>query len=134
MAPVKPIKVIVNEEEKMAVVIVEDDKMSLAIGRNGQNLRLASQLTGYQIEPIKVSEYEQESTKVSVPVEEIEGIPDNLKAKLLDADILYEDEIVDMGIEGLLELKGIGAKSAEKIWDAVKAASKEENTEENDEE
>jgi len=135
MAPVKPIKVIVNEDEKMAVVIVEDEKMSLAIGRNGQNLRLASQLTGYQIEPIKVSEYETESTKTSIPVEEIEGIPDNLKAKLVDADVLYEDEIVDMGMDGLLELKGIGAKSAEKIWEAVQAAATvEENIEENDEE
>jgi len=135
MAPVKPIKVIVNEDEKMAVVIVEDEKMSLAIGRNGQNLRLASQLTGYQIEPVKESEYQKESTKTSVDVEEIEGISENLKKKLIDADILYEDEIVELGLDGLQGLKGIGAKSAEKIWEAVQAAKTtdepvEEETEE----
>jgi len=121
MAPVKPIKVIVNEEEKMAVVIVEDEKMSLAIGRNGQNLRLASQLTGYQIEPFKESEYEKESTKTSIPVEEIEGMPEKLVNKLIEADVLYEDEIIEMGLKGLLEIKGIGAKTAEKIWNTVQA-------------
>lgn len=134
MAPVKPLKVIVNEEEKMAVAIVEDEKMSLAIGRNGQNLRLASQLTGYQIEPIRESEYEKEGTKVSIPVEEIEELTDSLKNKLLDADVLFLDEIVEMGMKGLLELKGVGAKTAEKIWKAVQADSTEtEKSEQNEE-
>lgn len=123
MAPVKPLKVIVNEDEKMAVAIVEDDKMSLAIGRNGQNLRLASQLTGYQIEPIRESEYEKEGTRESTPVEEIKGLTKSLSNKLLDADVLFLDEITEMGMEGLLELKGVGAKTAEKIWEAAQAES-----------
>ena len=58
MTPAKPVKVIVNQEDKLAVAIIKDDEMSLAIGRNGQNLRLASEITGYQIEPIKESDYE----------------------------------------------------------------------------
>jgi len=123
MAPVKPLKVIVNEEEKMAVAIVEDEKMSLAIGRNGQNLRLASQLTGYQIEPVRESEYEKEGTRTSMPVEEIEALTASLKNKLLDADVLYLDEITEMGMAGLLELKGVGKKTAEKIWEAVQSDS-----------
>ncbi len=123
MAPVKPIKVIVNEDEKMAVVIVEDDKMSLAIGRNGQNLRLASQITGYQIEPIKESEYVKEGTKTSTPLEEINGLTDSLRKKLESADVLFLDEIEELGLDGLQELQGIGPKTAEKIWDAVQAES-----------
>ncbi len=127
MAPVKPIKVIVNEEEKMAVVIVEDDKMSLAIGRNGQNLRLASQLTGYQIEPIKESEYVKEGTKASIPLEEIKGLTEPLRKKLESADVLYLDEIEELGLDGLQGLQGIGPKTAEKIWNAVQNVAEMEN-------
>lgn len=122
MAPVKPIKVIINEDEKMAAAIVEDDQMSLAIGRNGQNLRLASQLTGYQIEPVKESEYHKESIRPSLHVEDIEGLPESARKKLIEADVLYEDEIVELGLEGLMQLKGVGEKTAEKIWACVKEA------------
>jgi len=124
MAPVKPIKVIVNEDAKMAVVIVDDEKMSLAIGRSGQNLRLASQLTGYQIEPIKQSEYVKEGTKTSTPVEEIEGLTEPLRKKLISADVLFLDEIEELGLDGLQGLSGVGPKTAKKIWEVIKAPAK----------
>jgi len=121
LTPAKPLKIIVNDEEKMAVAIIEDDQMSLAIGRGGQNLRLASQLTGFQIEPIRESEYktEGEEPQESVEIKDIEGIPANIKTKLLEADILDAAEISELGREGLLKLQGIGPKTVDKIMESV---------------
>ncbi len=115
MTPTKPVKIIVNEDEKMAVAIVTDDQMALAIGRNGQNLRLASELTGYQIEPIKESDYQAQLDESYAPLEEISELSKSLLDKLLEQDLRSRHEVLDLGIEGLVELPGIGAKTAEKI-------------------
>jgi len=132
MAPVKPVKVIVNSEEKMAVAIIEDEKMSLAIGRGGQNLRLASELTGYQIEPIRESEYYAEGEEEeSIAVEDIQEMPEKLKNKLLDADVLNVSEILELGRDGLLEISGIGPKTADKILEIVQKYSSEETADSN---
>jgi N utilization substance protein A len=120
LTPVKPIKILSNPEDKIAVAIIEDDKMSLAIGKGGQNLRLASRLTGYQIEPIKESEYTTESEETYISLEDIEELPAALKNKLIDADVLDVKEVLDLGQEGLLEISGIGEKSSLVILDIVK--------------
>ncbi len=121
LTPAKPIKIIVNEEEKMAVAIIRDDEISLAIGKGGQNLRLASELTGYQIEPLRESEYEKETIgEENVSVEDLHGISEGIKRKLIDADILYAHEILEQGVENLTKISGIGEKSAEKIIEIAK--------------
>ena len=121
LTPAKPIKVVVNEDEKMAVAVIRDDEISLAIGKGGQNLKLASELTGYQIEPLRESEYEKETTvDENVSVEDLHGIPEGIKRKLIDADILYAHEILEQGKENLVKISGIGEKSAEKIIQIAK--------------
>lgn len=121
LTPAKPIKIIVNEEEKMAVAIIRDDEISLAIGKGGQNLRLASELTGYQIEPLRESEYEKETvSEENVSVEDLHGISEGIKRKLIDADILFAHEILEQGLENLTKISGIGEKSAEKIIQIAK--------------
>jgi len=120
MTPVKPVKTIINEEEKLAVAIVADDQMALAIGKNGQNLRLASQLSGYQIEPVKESEYEAQIQGNYVEIEDIPELSDSLKQKLYEGNVQNKDEVLKMGIEGLTQLSGVGKKTAEKIFDIVK--------------
>jgi len=64
LSPAKNVEVHLNEEEKIARVVVPQDELSLAIGKDGQNVRLASKLTGYRIEiegtePAKVEEPEE---------------------------------------------------------------------------
>ncbi len=121
LTPAKPVKVIVNEEEKMAVAIIRDDEISLAIGKGGQNLRLASELTGYQIEPLRESEYEKETVaEENVSVEDLHGISEGIKRKLIDADILYAHEILEQGKENLIKISGIGEKLADKILQIAK--------------
>ena len=123
MTPAKPVKVIVNEEEKLAVAIISDEQMSLAIGKTGQNLRLASALCGYQIEPVKESEYEAQRDEEYVALEEIEGLPKSMMKKLADGEIKSKGEIIKLGLDGLIALPGIGKKSAEKILEIVQKSS-----------
>ena len=122
LTPIKPVKIIINEEDKMAVAIVADDDMALAIGRNGQNLKLASALTGYQIEPVKESEYEVQVDEDYMSLEEINELSESLMNKLKEAEIQSKHEILKLGVEGLMGLPGIGEKSAEKIIDIVSKA------------
>lgn len=122
MTPVKPVKIIMNEEDNLAVAIIADEDMALAIGKNGQNLRLASELTGYQIEPVKESEYEAQVDESYVALEEIEGLTPAIMAKLQDADLRSKQEILNFGVNGLVEVPGIGKKKAKKILDIVKKA------------
>ncbi|MCS7203217.1 MAG: transcription termination factor NusA [Thermodesulfovibrio sp.] len=63
LTPATVVRVGINEESKTAIVIVEDDQLSLAIGKKGQNVRLASKLTGWNIEVLSESEYQQLKTK-----------------------------------------------------------------------
>ncbi len=119
MTPAKPIKVIVNQEEKLAVVILEDDQMALAIGKNGQNLRLASELTGYQIEPVKESEFNAQIEGRPVTLDDITNLSDTVKIKLINADINSVSDILNYGEEELVKIPGIGPKSAKKILQLI---------------
>jgi transcription termination/antitermination protein NusA len=119
LAPAKPVKVIINPEEKMAVAIIKDDEMSLAIGRNGQNLHLASELTKYQIEPIKESEYEAEGTAASDLIQDIDELSPSLKKKLNEADVYKVIDVKNLGRDGLAEIPGIGPKSIDKIIESI---------------
>ena len=108
----------------MSVVIIADSQMALAIGRTGQNLRLASQLTGYQIEPIKESDYEAQVDDSYVLLEDIPELSKSALKKLLEQDLRSRHEVLNLGVEGLVELPGIGVKTAEKIINILSDFSK----------
>ena len=59
LSPAKPIRVVINEEEKTASVVVPDSQLSLAIGKEGQNVRLAARLTGWKIDIKSASKHRQ---------------------------------------------------------------------------
>jgi len=63
LSPAKSNEVYIDEDKKEAVVIVDDDQLFLAIGKKGQNVRLASKLTNWNIKVFKVSEYKKEPNK-----------------------------------------------------------------------
>lgn len=78
LTPATVLKVGINETEKTAVVVVENDQLSLAIGKKGQNVRLASKLTGWNIEVLSESEYSQLKLKeADRSLREISGKEDN---------------------------------------------------------
>ncbi|MCD6231053.1 transcription termination/antitermination protein NusA [Candidatus Aerophobetes bacterium] len=108
-AEIKEVKI--NEAEKKAKVIVSDDQLSIAIGSNGENVKLAAKLTGWQIDIRSIGEVEKETNFLkSLP-----GIGEKTLQSLKEAGFLTVKDILREGTKGLCKIKGIGPKMAEKI-------------------
>ncbi|MDZ7289099.1 MAG: transcription termination factor NusA [candidate division KSB1 bacterium] len=123
LSPSKPVRVLMDEPNKRAIAVLPDDQVSLAIGRGGQNRRLTGRLTGYEVEIIKESEYRkmvEEQRGKDMPLELIEGLSEAMISKLYAAGLKTVKDVLDQGEEGLLQIKGIGEKTAKKIWSLVK--------------
>jgi N utilization substance protein A len=129
LSPAKVTRVqIVDAEEKRLEVIVEDTQLSLAIGKKGQNVRLASKLIGWSIdiksEEEKRQEIEEQMTAMTVtatPLTELKGIGPKTLEKMESQGISSIEKLADMSVEQLLEIPGIGEKMVEKIRLAVTA-------------
>jgi N utilization substance protein A len=114
--------------EKQIEVIVDDTQLSLAIGKKGQNVRLAAKLLQWKIdiksEEEKRQEVEQQMQAMSggptTPVEQISELGDAVLEKLIAAGITTVEELADMTPEQLEEVPGIGEKTVEKISVAVR--------------
>src|SRR5271167_381577 len=113
--------------EKQIEVIVDDTQLSLAIGKKGQNVRLAAKLLGWKIdiksEEEKRQEVEERMTAVmNQPATPLETIPDlepGIVEKLVAAGITTVEAVADMTPEQLEEVPGVGPKTVEKISIAV---------------
>ena len=116
LSPVTPLELIPDEENKRVIAVVPDEQMSMAIGRKGQNIRLASELVGVLIEPIKESDFYEEE---ELPLEDIDGLSPALIEKLKAAGFTNAEQILDGGKEKLLEIHGVGEATAEKILDLL---------------
>src|SRR5208283_2534715 len=128
LQPAKVSRVTVLEgEEKHLEVIVDDSQLSLAIGKKGQNVRLAAKLLGWKIdiksEEEKRQEVEERMTAVmNQPATPLETIPDlepGIVEKLVAAGITTVEAVADMTPEQLEEVPGVGPKTVEKISIAV---------------
>jgi N utilization substance protein A len=116
---------ILDPVEKHLEVVVDDTQLSLAIGKKGQNVRLAAKLLGWKIdiksEEEKRQEVEQQMAAMATvtPLENVTAIGEGLIEKLREAGITSVEQLADMTPEQLEEIPGVGAKSIEKISVAV---------------
>lgn len=127
LAPAKVISVVlISENEKKAEVMVTDDMLSLAIGKNGHNVRLAAKLTGWHIdvksEGQKKQENEERAVKQAEELEKLEGIGEKTIEVLVNAGFCNIEKLTKLTVEDLTTLPGIGPKTAEKIIEAAKKA------------
>jgi N utilization substance protein A len=114
--------------EKQLEVIVDDTQLSLAIGKKGQNVRLAAKLLGWKIdiksEEEKRQEVEQQMQALtggpSTPIEQVTELGDGIIQKLIAAGITTVEGLADMTPEQLEEIPGIGEKTLERISVAVR--------------
>ena len=142
LSPAKISRIILNREEKQMTIIVAEDQMSLAIGKKGQNVRLAAKLVKWKVDikgPSEALEMgEQPDFIVSNKESDVDFLEDIKNAKglgekvmtiLFNNNIVTFKEALSKGAKGLIELPGIGPKKAtglielaEKIQERVAAA------------
>ena len=129
LQPAKVARVsIVDLGEKQLEVIVDDTQLSLAIGKKGQNVRLAAKLLGWKIdiksEEEKRQEVEQQMQALQgtpqTPIEQVTELGESTLEKLIAAGITTVEHLADMTAEELGEVPGIGERSVEKIAVAVR--------------
>src|SRR6201998_2324510 len=119
LSPAKVTRVqIVDPEAKKLEVIVEDSQLSLAIGKKGQNVRLASKLIGWDHD--HKSEGEKSAlTAPATPLTSLAGVGAKTIEKMEAAGISSVEKLASMTPEQLMEIPGIGEKMVDKIYQAV---------------
>src|SRR5436190_5075824 len=128
ISPAKVSRVtILDHAEKIMEMVVEDSQLSLAIGKKGQNVRLASKLIGWRIdiksEEEKRAEIENQISQMQesapTPIENMPGLTPALSQKLIAANITTIEQLADLAPEDLENIPGIGLKTVEKIKDVL---------------
>src|SRR6188508_151277 len=129
LAPARVAKVFSDPESKTIQAVVDEDQLSLAIGRNGQNVRLASELTGWKIDLYSSREWlerggegplfaplpPEDESVTQVPLTELKGLSPELLAVLEDAGYRTLNDIIDLEREDFLKLPGIAPEEADRI-------------------
>ena len=126
LSPCKPKNVEVNEETKTAKAYVEEDQVALAYGRGGQSLRLASELTGYTIEIIRETEI-KEKDEATIDIMMVDGLTEKIKQKLISSGYETAEDILDIDHKKIMEIPGIGEKTAKKIITVMNSLYEEES-------
>ena len=138
LAPAKVAKVLSDSQKRVITAIVDEDQLSLAIGRNGQNVRLASQLIGWQIDLYGSREWlergadaalfgggEQDYEVADFPLAELD-LPAATLAALEGAGYTSFLDIIDLEREDLLRVAGVGPEEADEVLSLIESLTVEE--------
>ena len=128
LAPARVAKVFSDPETKTVQAVVDEDQLSLAIGRNGQNVRLASDLTGWKIDLYSSREWLErggegplfaplppEEAAGRVPLTEIEGLRAEITAILASGGFNDLNDVLDLDREAILRIPGMTEPFAEEL-------------------
>lgn len=140
LAPARVAKVISDPERKVITAIVDEDQLSLAIGRNGQNVRLASDLIGWRIDLYSSREWMERGAQAALfggaagaeyeladfPLSELEGISPATLAALEAAGYTTFLGVIDLEKEDFLRVPGISAEEAERLVRLIEELTVEE--------
>lgn len=119
LAPAKVAKIIMDEDAQSMEVIVPDDQLSLAIGKKGQNVRLASRLSGWKLEVRSEAEAEDEARRARAALIAIPGVGDAGAECLLQEGFKNAAQVAESDVETLSDVDGIGPEKAEAILQAA---------------
>ncbi|MFN8176455.1 MAG: transcription termination factor NusA [bacterium] len=120
LSPAKILQVIPDDATKRMRVIVADDQLSLAIGKSGQNARLAARLTGWEIDLVSEEEFAisrgEIPRKDHIPVDQIDGLGPKTVENLIQAGFESVQDVVKATIEDLINVPGVGDVTAQRIY------------------
>jgi len=128
LSPAKVAAVRIDSEKKSILAIVEEDQLSLAIGKDGQNVRLASKLTGWHIDLVSSREQEQRDRlqeQLAMSIEEMVGVTAKIAEKLKQVGITTVQKLAKAKESELLALPGFGPKTVEKLKTTASKTMKE---------
>lgn len=139
LSPAEITRVIVDEANQSMEVVVPDDQLSLAIGRRGQNVRLASRLSGWNLDVTSESNYNRALRESYDSLLSVEGVGEKTASNLYQAGFRSVQELVDVSLTDLVQVEGIGEEKAKKIIENAiqvmkETKAKEEQEEEQEEE
>ncbi|WP_411279620.1 transcription termination factor NusA [Gemmatimonas sp.] len=138
LAPARVARVFSDAVSRTIQAVVDEDQLSLAIGRNGQNVRLASELTGWKIDLYSSREWMEkggeaplfaplpEEEEADVLLNEIEGLEIGTVAVLAEAGLTTLNDILDLDRDDLLRLPGIAPEEADRIMAIIDELTTEE--------
>jgi N utilization substance protein A len=140
LAPARVARVFSDPANKTIQAVVDEDQLSLAIGRNGQNVRLASELTGWKIDLYSSREWierggdqqifpplpeDQTEEMADIPLAEIGGLSPAVVAVLEDAGYRTFNDIIDLEREDFLRLAGIAPEEADRLMALITELTEE---------
>ncbi len=122
LSPAEPTKVIVDEKAKTLEVIVPDDQLSLAIGRKGENVRLASKLLGWRIDILSETQYLRRQDPEFLKLLKITGLSDEIAGYLYEADIKDLKTLIETPLERIGQLTKLPEEEVKEILEKAKRA------------
>jgi len=131
LAPAKLKSIELDREAKTANVLVAADQVSLAIGRNGQNIRLASKLTGYEINLVKEGGDDEYDIEL---VDFKEELGEELYLQLIDAGLETAKDVINAKLDTLLEIEGLTEEKIREIRTMMQRDLDEAEVEDEEEE
>jgi N utilization substance protein A len=118
--PAEVNKVIVDEADGRMELVVPDEKLSLAIGRKGQNVRLAAQLTGWKLDIISEAKFKQMEEEAISALQQIDGVGEQSARSMYRMGFRALEELAEASEQELIAIPGIGnAEAAARIKSAA---------------
>ncbi|HRG95212.1 MAG TPA: transcription termination factor NusA [Polyangiaceae bacterium] len=118
--PAEVLKVIVDEADKRMELVVPDEKLSLAIGRKGQNVRLAAQLTAWKLDIISDTKFKQMEEEAIAQLQRLDGVSDAVARSMYRQGFRALEELLEASEEELVAIPGLGGAEAA---EAIKASA-----------
>jgi N utilization substance protein A len=123
LAPAEISRVIIDETNNLMEVIVPDEFLSIAIGKKGQNVRLASKLTGWHLDVKSETRYNEAMQTGYDSLVALPGVGISLADALYESGFYSAEEISEANIEDLVQIRGIGEEKAVKLLEAAQQAA-----------
>ena len=121
LSPAKPLNLYIDDSSKHCLAVFDDDEIDSGVGRNYNNLNLASDLTGFKIEAVKKSDYEENSPKKEkeIFIDQVSTLTDKMIKMLSSANIDTLDQYKKTNKDDLLLIKGVGEKMLNSIDEKI---------------
>ncbi len=121
LSPAKPLNLYIDDSSKHCLAVFDDEEIDSGVGRNYNNLNLASDLTGYKIEAVKKSDYEENSPKKEkeIFIDQVSTLTDKMIKMLSSANIDTLDQYKKTNKDDLLLIKGVGEKMLNSIDEKI---------------